>query len=214
MTFFSPRNRIIPSDETEVSLEVRKWPRGCGGEEQRIRFLEHVELKVNLNYTLRGDLVMDLVSPDGTVSHMTHYRLIDSAAKFTDLTNWVVMTLHLWGENPEGKWRLKLRNSQTQHKNTGKNLNNRDLKIFSIFFHMPPESADNLRHGFVGLLSYTFRIITFSNALIIDGLRQRKITSATAFGNVIQHLHKLSKLSPSFSPEVCICLRSCIKHSH
>ena len=32
-------------------------------------------------------------------------------------------------------------------------------------------------------------------------------------GNVIKHLHKLAKLSPSFSPEVRICLRSCIKHS-
>ena len=34
------------------------------------------------------------------------------------------------------------------------------------------------------------------------------------FGNVIQHLHKLARISPSFSPEVRICLRSCIKHSH
>ena len=34
------------------------------------------------------------------------------------------------------------------------------------------------------------------------------------FGNVIKHLYKLAKLSPSFSPEVRICLRSCIKHSH
>ena len=31
---------------------------------------------------------------------------------------------------------------------------------------------------------------------------------------MIQHLHKSAKLSPSFSPEVCICLRSCMKHLH
>ena len=34
------------------------------------------------------------------------------------------------------------------------------------------------------------------------------------FGNMIKHLHKLAKLSPLFSPEVRICLRSYIKHSH
>ena len=30
------------------------------------------------------------------------------------------------------------------------------------------------------------------------------------FGNVMQNLHKLAKLSSSFSPEVPICLRSCV----
>ena len=34
------------------------------------------------------------------------------------------------------------------------------------------------------------------------------------FGNMMKHLHKLGKLSPLFSPEVRICLRSYIKHSH
>ena len=44
-------------------------------------------------------------------------------------------------------------------------------------------------------------------------LRQRKITSVMGFGNVMQNLHKLAKLSSSFSPEVPICLRSCVIHS-
>ena len=36
----------------------------------------------------------------------------------------------------------------------------------------------------------------------------------TGLRNVMQNLHKLAKLSPSFSSEVPICLRSRIKHLH
>ena len=53
----------------------------------------------------------------------------------------------------------------------------------------------------------------FSNSLIIYEAKTKENHKHDGFGNVIKHLHKLAKLSPSFSPEVRICLRSCIKHS-
>ena len=56
--------------------------------------------------------------------------------------------------------------------------------------------------------------IRFSNSLIIHKLAKRKENhKRDGFRNVIKHLHKLAKLSSSFFPEICICLRSCIIHS-
>ena len=53
----------------------------------------------------------------------------------------------------------------------------------------------------------------FSNSLIIHEAKTKE-NKRDGFGNMIKHLHKLAKLSPSSSPEVRICLRSCIEHSH
>ena len=53
-----------------------------------------------------------------------------------------------------------------------------------------------------------------SHSLIIHSTKTKENHKCDGFGNMIKHLHKLAKLSPLFSPEVRICLRSCIKHSH
>ena len=84
-----------------------------------INFLEHVEVKLNLNYSRRGDLEIKLTSPSGTETNLTHYRPSDSFFKQKVLQNWVVMTLHLWGETVKGEWKLTIKNSQTQNANNG-----------------------------------------------------------------------------------------------
>ena len=61
--------------------------------------------------------------------------------------------------------------------------------------------------------SYRSFYFNFSNSLIIQEAKTKDNHKRDGFGNVIKHLHKLAKLSP-VSPEVRICLRSCIKHSH
>ena len=48
--------------------------------------------------------------------------------------------------------------------------------------------------------------IDFSNSLIIHEAKTKDIPSG--FGNVIQPSYRLAKVSPSFSPEAHICLRS------
>ena len=62
--------------------------------------------------------------------------------------------------------------------------------------------------------SYRSFYFNFSNSLIIQEAKTKDNHKRDGFGNVIKHLHKLAKVSPSFSPEVCICLRSCIRHLH
>ncbi|XP_068681768.1 proprotein convertase subtilisin/kexin type 4-like isoform X3 [Montipora foliosa] len=109
-------NRPIPSQgHLEETIDLREWSDLCG---DVINHLEHVEVSVNLTYTLRGELLIRLTSPQGTVSNLTHYRMMDSSLGFTDL-NWVLMTLHHWGESAPGIWRLTLGNSNPSHDNTG-----------------------------------------------------------------------------------------------
>lgn len=108
----------IPSYEPlDVSVDLTDMERVCNG--VMIHFLEHVEVKLNLNYTRRGDLEIKLTSPSGTETNLTHYRLSDSFFKLKELKNWVVMTLHLWGETAKGEWKLTIKNSQTQRANKG-----------------------------------------------------------------------------------------------
>ena len=95
--------RSIPSFKVlEEWIDLSDMGKHCGG--VVINYLEHVEVKVSLNYSRRGDLLIKITSPNGTVSNLTHYRKSDSFFKLKDL-NWVLMTLHLWGETAVGEWK-------------------------------------------------------------------------------------------------------------
>jgi len=112
---FSSFSEIPSNGVLEESINLINWSDFCGS---KINFLEHVEVAVNLNYTRRGDLVIKLISPQGTLSNLTHSRMVDSATGATDL-NWVLMSLHYWGESAIGPWKLTLQNSQLRNHNTG-----------------------------------------------------------------------------------------------
>ena len=73
-----------------------------------IKFLEHVQIRVDLYFTHRGDLSLRLKAPSGTTSPMTGHRPIDNLTPFKNLTNWHITTLFHWGESPEGKWELSV----------------------------------------------------------------------------------------------------------
>lgn len=111
-------NRDIPSSGAllvNTSLDDIRIP--CPG--KMINFLEHVQVRVNLTFTRRGDLEMNLTSPQGTTSRLTHHRPRDNSPAATTLANWTILTLHHWGENPSGVWTLTLKNSQLDYHNTG-----------------------------------------------------------------------------------------------
>lgn len=114
--FFLSFSPIPSKGKLEVPIDLSKWSDSCG---DAINYLEHVEVGVNLTYTSRGELLIKLISPQGTVSNLTHYRMSDSSFGAKDL-NWVLMTLHHWGENAIGLWRLTLENYDLNHENTGK----------------------------------------------------------------------------------------------
>ena len=73
----------------------------------QIRFLEHVQAEVTLSIHPRGALSIFLTSPSGTKSTLLPRRPRDTKSK---LIAWKFLTVHCWGENPQGKWTLTLDN--------------------------------------------------------------------------------------------------------
>uniref|UniRef100_A0A0C9RNP4 furin n=1 Tax=Fopius arisanus TaxID=64838 RepID=A0A0C9RNP4_9HYME len=94
-------NRQIPSrSQLVLELHVKE----CSG----VNFLEHVQAKISLMASRRGDLEITLTSPQGTKSTLLAKRLQDiSKAGFNQ---WPFMSVHTWGERPHGTWKLEIHN--------------------------------------------------------------------------------------------------------
>ena len=97
--------RIKSRRDTELNLAVSEDD--CGGE-SNIKYLEHVLVIIHARFARRGYLEGYVTSPSGTVSQILPYRPYDVIA--TDFNNWPILSLHFWGENPQGTWKLRLRN--------------------------------------------------------------------------------------------------------
>jgi hypothetical protein len=55
----------------------------------------------------RGDIQITLTSPYGTTSTLLPYRLYDFINK-VGYDNWPFMSVHYWGENPVGRWTIRI----------------------------------------------------------------------------------------------------------
>lgn len=76
---------------------------------QYIQNLEHVVSRIHLTAgRKRGDLRIYLISPMGTRSTLLDIRPQDFST--SGFTNWPFMSVHFWGENPTGTWRLEVHN--------------------------------------------------------------------------------------------------------
>ncbi|XP_015787244.1 furin-like protease kpc-1 isoform X2 [Tetranychus urticae] len=96
-----PVDKLIPSkSHVELYLQV-----SCDGE---VNFLEHVQAKVTLTATRRGDIHIYLTSPSGTKSNLLAQRPMDNSR--SGFQNWPFMSVHTWGENPNGLWKLEVHN--------------------------------------------------------------------------------------------------------
>jgi subtilisin family serine protease len=69
-----------------------------------IKSLEHVVLKFSAVHEYRGELEVTLTSPSGTASKLLLNRS-DTADAYTA---WPFMTVRNWGENPNGRWTVKI----------------------------------------------------------------------------------------------------------
>ncbi|XP_076390922.1 furin-like protease kpc-1 isoform X1 [Megachile rotundata] len=91
---------IPPKSQLTLELHVKE----CSG----VNFLEHVQAKVSLMASRRGDLQIQLTSPQGTKSVLLAKRPHDvSKAGFNQ---WPFMSVHTWGERPHGTWKLEIHN--------------------------------------------------------------------------------------------------------
>ena len=99
----------IPAEqggELHTSMEVS----ACQGSAQAVNFLEHVQCKVTLSHVPRGGLRILLASPSGTVSTLLFERPQDVLGSSFD--RWPFMSVHFWGERPEGVWNLTVVNTK------------------------------------------------------------------------------------------------------
>ncbi|MGC4115202.1 MAG: proprotein convertase P-domain-containing protein [Myxococcales bacterium] len=65
--------------------------------------VEQVTVAVNITHASRGQLAINLVSPQGTVS-----RLAEKHADTGDNYAWTFMTVRNWGESSQGTWTLQV----------------------------------------------------------------------------------------------------------
>ncbi|PFX21748.1 Furin-1 [Stylophora pistillata] len=65
-------------------------------------------IRLNLDFSRRGDLSLQLTAPSGTVSPLTRKRVIDNITGYRNLTDWIITTLFHWGEDPTGSWELNI----------------------------------------------------------------------------------------------------------
>lgn len=71
--------------------------------------MEHVQIIVNLTTPKRGDIEIEIRSPSGTSSTLLTKRPKDNSG--LGFNNWPFMTVHFWGEPPNGTWRLFINNT-------------------------------------------------------------------------------------------------------
>ncbi|OBA26052.1 hypothetical protein HANVADRAFT_53429 [Hanseniaspora valbyensis NRRL Y-1626] len=96
-------------------------------EEQLANFkhLEHLTVIIDADANMRGLTEIDLIAPDGSVSHLGIQRKLDK--KKTGFPNWKFMSVVHWGTNGVGEWTLRSRVTRSENE---LNLKNWQLEIF------------------------------------------------------------------------------------
>ena len=83
--------------------------------------LEHVVCKVTLKHNPRGSLHLVLISPMGTRSSLLLPRPKDRTDKAFE--NWPFLSVHFWGEPPNGTWTLEVTAAKSNSRKAGVLLN-------------------------------------------------------------------------------------------
>ncbi|KAE8441609.1 hypothetical protein EG329_004618 [Mollisiaceae sp. DMI_Dod_QoI] len=114
--FYSPWihvNQAIPQGDQglAVSFEVTADMMRAANVER----LEHVTITMNVDHGRRGDLSVDLVSPDKVISHLAATRRLDSATEGYD--DWTFMSVVHWGESGIGTWTIVVKDTMVNEFN-------------------------------------------------------------------------------------------------
>ncbi|XP_072402014.1 furin-like protease 1 isoform X1 [Diabrotica undecimpunctata] len=121
---------IPPKSMVILQLQVKE----CEG----VEILEHVQAKLTIFSQRRGDLNIQLTSPQGTkVVLLAHRPHDNSRAGFNE---WPFMSVHSWGESPIGTWQLEIHND-------GRMLDEVRYWQLSLYGTATPPAADNPSTG-------------------------------------------------------------------
>lgn len=106
---------------------------------QQVNFVEHIQVEVSLDVDRRGLVELDLISPSGTKSTLLTSRNRDASR--SGFTSWPFMTLHMWGERPQGKWILQIRNKEIY--NPSMSVGECKLIIYGTESEPPPSTSSS-----------------------------------------------------------------------
>lgn len=125
------------SSQNPIQIDIKST--GCMGEEgKHINYIEHIQLYISVDYTKRGDLHINLTSPSDTSTMLLSER--DQDWSNDGFENWPLMSVHTWGENPSGIWKLRI-NDLSDNQNTG------TLKDFKLVLHGTYDKPDYMKNG-------------------------------------------------------------------
>ncbi|TFK42488.1 peptidase S8/S53 domain-containing protein [Crucibulum laeve] len=79
--------------------------------------LEHINVKVWIHHTKRGDVEVEVISPNGIKSILGGKRESDSAT--TGYPGWIFMSVKHWGEDPVGEWTIRVSDQNKPAENNG-----------------------------------------------------------------------------------------------
>ncbi|KAG8456361.1 hypothetical protein GDO86_002223 [Hymenochirus boettgeri] len=130
---FSPR---FLRSQGEITIEIPS--KACEGQDNHIKYLEHVQVEVTIEYTRRGDLHITLTSPSGTGTALLNERERDSSPN--GFKNWDFMSVHTWGENPAGTWTVKITDVSGRIKNEGRIVN------WKLILHGTSTQPEHMKH--------------------------------------------------------------------
>jgi kexin len=85
-------NKQIPTNEDGIISSIHLTQSDLDG--AKFGRLEHVTVTVNIEHTRRGDIIVDLISPNGIISHIGTSRMYDTYKG--GLSNWTFMSVKHW----------------------------------------------------------------------------------------------------------------------
>lgn len=114
--FFSPWihvNEAIPQGEQGLAVSFDITPDML--KEANLERVEHVTVTMNIAHTRRGDISVDLISPNKVVSHLSVPRRMDAEAAGYD--DWTFMSVVHWGESGLGTWTVIVKDTKVNEHN-------------------------------------------------------------------------------------------------
>lgn len=125
---------IATGKDAEIYFETN-----CGkNTEKEIRFLEHVQVTVDISYNKRGALELYLISPSGSKTMLLSKREKDKS--IIGFKNWTFLTVHLWGEQCAGRYKLLIRDKIGED-------NRGEVKKAVLTLHGTKDMPDHMKKG-------------------------------------------------------------------
>ena len=91
---------------TSYTSEYKMNATACYGTNDYVKYLEHTQIELELSCSNISEISINLISPRRTKDSLLT-KVTTSRVAYTNL-QWTFMTVHFWGEDPEGVWRLNL----------------------------------------------------------------------------------------------------------